>query len=302
MRAFQYAFREAWRSLWRARGATSFAVTAIGLALIVLGALLLLTWNTQRVLSRLNDAAEFSVYLRDDATSEQRGGIEAALDASGVITGREYVSKQQAQARFRSSHDDLAALTQDFGDDPFPSSIEVRLDARADQDARVNALVKQIAAMPGVDDIRYDREWLTRLSAGLRALGAAGLTLALMMGLAAAVTVAAVVRLGLQTRHDEIEIMELVGAPVAYIRGPFVAEGLLQGGIGAALALVLLWTGFTLARSWWGTGLEAALGDAGLEFLPLRLCALLLAGGMALGALGGLAASRYAGFADMAGR
>jgi cell division transport system permease protein len=302
MRALDYAFRQAWISLWRARGATSFAVTAIGLALIVLGALLVLTWNTQRVLARLNDAAEFSIYLRDDATSDQRGTIESALDASGVTIGREYVTKQQAQARFRSRHSDLAPLTDDFASEPFPASIEVRLDTRADQDARVEALVTQVAAMPGVEDIRYDREWLTRLSAGLRALGAAGLTLALIMGLAAAITVAAVVRLGLQTRHDEIEIMELVGAPIAYIRGPFVAEGLLQGGIGAAFALVLLWTGFTAARTWWASGLEAALGGTGLEFLPLRLCALLLIGGMALGALGGLAASRYAGFADVAGR
>ena len=57
------------------------------------------------------------------------------------------------------------------------------------------------------------------------------------MALAAAVTVAAVVRLGLHARRDEIEIMELVGAPLAFIRGPFVAEGFLQGGIGALLAL-----------------------------------------------------------------
>ena len=78
-------------------GATGFAVVAIALALIVLGALLMLTWNTQRVLARWTDAAEFSVYLRDDATSEQRGAIEAALDASGVMSGREYISKQQAR-------------------------------------------------------------------------------------------------------------------------------------------------------------------------------------------------------------
>jgi cell division transport system permease protein len=301
MRALDYAFRQAWTSLWRARGATGFAVTAIGLALIVLGALLVLTWNAQRVLTRFTDAAEFSVYLRDDATSEQRGAIEATLDSSGVTSGRDYVSKQQAAARFRSGHPDLVPVAESLEADPFPASIEVRLDTSSEE-ARVTALVREVTSMPGVEDVRYDREWLARLGAGLRALGAAGLALALLMGLAAAVTVAAVVRLGLQSRKDEIEIMELVGAPLTYIRGPFVAEGLLQGGIGALLALLVLWAGFEAARNWWGGALTVALGGTGLEFLPLRMWALLLVGGMAVGAAGGLAAARHAGFANVSER
>ncbi len=92
---------------------------------------------------------------------------------------------------------------------------------------------RQVAALPGVADVRYDREWLGRLASGLDAVRGAGLALALLMAVAAALTVAAVVRLGLHARRDEIEIMKLVGSPMTFIRGPFVAEGLLQGGIGA---------------------------------------------------------------------
>jgi cell division transport system permease protein len=302
MRALEYAFRQAWTSLWRARAATAFAVVAIALALVVLGALLLLTWNARRALARLGDAAEFSVFLRDETTSDERGAIEDAIDRSGVTSGREYVSKQQAAERFRTRHGDLAALADDLDANPFPASIEVRLATGAADEARMAGLVRALASMPGVEDVRYDRDWLTRLASGLRAIGAAGLALALVMALAAAVTVAAVVRLGLESRRDEVEIMELVGAPLAFIRGPFVAEGLLQGGIGAAAALAALFAGFVAARGWWGEALGAALDGAALEFLPLRMCAALLAGGMAVGAIGGLAASRHAGFADVTGR
>jgi cell division transport system permease protein len=120
------------------------------------------------------------------------------------------------------------------------------------------------------------------------------------MGLAAATTVAAVVRLGLQNRRDEIEIMELVGAPTAYIRGPFIAEGLLQGGFGALLALLVLWAGFLAARAWWGSALGAALEGETLQFLPLKMWVALVTGGMAVGAAGGFAAARHARFADVA--
>jgi cell division protein FtsX len=66
VRALDYAIREGWASLWRSRGSGAFAILAIALAMIVLGALLLTTWNVDRLLTQWSSAAEFSVYLRDD--------------------------------------------------------------------------------------------------------------------------------------------------------------------------------------------------------------------------------------------
>ncbi|HEY3220668.1 MAG TPA: permease-like cell division protein FtsX, partial [Gemmatimonadales bacterium] len=114
MRALEYAFREAGLSLWRRRASSLFAVVAIALALVVLGGLLLVTSNVERLITEWSSAAEFSVYLRDDATSEQRGTIEALIDGSGVAFGHEYVSKAQALNRFRRDFAELASLTQGF--------------------------------------------------------------------------------------------------------------------------------------------------------------------------------------------
>jgi len=295
MRGLDYAFRHGAASLWRSRGSSAFAVLAIALALVVLGALLLLTWNTEQLLSRWTAASEFSVYLADETTSEQRGAIESAIDQSGVSAGREYVSKAQALTRFRQEFAELAALAASFEDNPFPASIEVRVGQGAEREAGVDALVREVVRLPGVVDVRYDREWLDRVGAALATIRAAGLALALLMGLAAAVTVATVVRLGLLARHDEIEIMELVGAPLTYIRGPFVAEGFLQGGIGAALAIFALWLSHAAANAWWGAELRALLDGEALRFLPVRLSAFLILGGMFVGSTGGLAAAWRAG-------
>ncbi len=294
MRAIDYALRQAWASLWRGGRSTAFAIIAIALAALVLGSLLLLTWNVDQLLTQWTSATEFSVFLRDDATSEQRGAIEATVDQSGVADGREYVSKAEALTRFRRQFTDLAALTTDLGDNPFPASLEVRVRPGAEGNGRADALVKQVATLPGVADVRYDREWLARMASGLNALRGAGFALAFLMAVAAAVTVAAVVRLGLYTRREEIDIMKLVGSPLAFIRGPFIAEGLLQGGFGAVVALVLLWLGFKAVGTWWGADLTAILDGASLQFLPIREAILLVAGGMFVGAAGGFAASRHA--------
>jgi len=294
MRAIDYALRQAWASFWRSGTSTAFAVLAIALAAMVLGTLLLVTWNVDRVMAQWTDATEFSIFLRDDATSEQRGAVETAIDQSGVSDRREYVSKTQALTRFRTQFADLASLTNDFDDNPFPASVEVRVRPDAARTGRADTLVRSLAAMAGVADVRYDREWLTRMSAGLDAIRGAGFALALLMAFAAAVTVAAVVRLGLHARTDELEIMKLVGSPVSFIRGPFVAEGVLQGGLGALIAIGLLWAGFAVVRAWWGGDLSAVLDGAAIQFLPVRLVGLLVAGAMSVGAAGGFAASRHA--------
>ncbi len=294
MRALDYAIREGWASLWRNRGSGTFAVLAIALAMIVLGALLLTTWNVERLLAQWSSSAEFSVYLRDDASSEQRGAIEALVDQSGVVTGREYISKADALGRFRREFADLASLTNDFNDNPFPASVEVRVHPDAQEDGRAGALVRRVSMLPGVADVRYDREWLARLASGLAAVRGAGFGLAVVMALAAAVTVASVVRLGLNARRSELEIMQLVGSPIAFIRGPFVAEGVFQGGLGALVALGLLWLGLVMVGAWWGSDLRVFLEGGSLQFLPVRLCAALVAGGMVVGGAGGFAASRHA--------
>ena len=294
MKGIAYAFREAWLSLWRTRGSSALAVSAIALAMLVLGSLLLLTSNVERLLQGWTTAAEFSVYLRDDATSEQRGAVEALVDQSGVAAGREYVSKTQALARFRSEFADLAPLADGFDDNPFPASVEVRVQPAAERDGRADDVVRRAAALPGGADVRYDREWLARLAGALTAIRGVGLALAIVMAVAAALTVASVVRLGLHGRRDEIQIMQLVGSPIAFIRGPFIVEGLLQGGIGALLALALLWLGFTAGVAWRGPELAAVLDGAAIRFLSPLLSAALVAGGMAVGAAGGFAASRHA--------
>lgn len=294
MRAIEYALREGWASLWRTRGSSAFAMVAIALAMTVLGAMWLLTWNVEQLLTRWTSAAEFSVYLRDDATSEQRGALESLIDQSGVAQGRQYVSKAEALTRFRREFAELASLTQSFEDNPFPASVEVRVGAAAEGDGRAEALVGRIAALPGVADVQYDREWLSRIAQGLAAIRGAGWALGVLMAVAAAITVATVVRLGLHARQDEIEIMQLVGSPVAFIRGPFVAEGLMQGGFGALLALGLLWLGFAGVEAGWGPELAALLDGGSVAFLPAQFSAYLVAGGMAVGAAGGFAASRYA--------
>jgi cell division transport system permease protein len=86
--------------------------------------------------------------------------------------------------------------------------------------------------------------------------------------------------------------MRLVGAPAAYVRGPFIAEGVIQGGAGAVIGLLALWVVFAVLNARYGPMASESLGLESLSFLPVGLTISILAGGMVLGCLGGLVASR----------
>jgi cell division transport system permease protein len=297
VRLLGYAFGEAAASLWRRRGSSLLAVLTITVAMFVLGVFLLLTLNAQRWMAGWTDSAEVSVYLADDITAEQRTAIGSVISGHRSVAGSEFVSSADALKRFGRMFPELAQAAGALGSPGLPASFEVRLRNGETTAPEVEPLVFALRRMPGVVDVRYDRQWFDRVQAIVGATRTAGAALAAVLVLAAALTVASVVRLALHARRQEIEIMHLVGAPLAYIRGPFVAEGILQGGIGAAVAFLLLLALYAAGRARLiaGTSMLPGLAATSPAFLPVLWIAGLVAGGMLIGGIGGAIAARAAG-------
>ncbi len=291
MRALRFAFDEALLSLWRGRRSGVLSMATIAVALFVLGAFLLTTSNLQRLGDEWGRSAEMSVYLTDDATPSDRQAVESLLASGSLVAGHQFVTKDEALTRFRETFADLAGAVDTLEGNPLPASYEVRLQASPGAGAAIEDLAAKLEQASGVSDVRYDRQWLDRLLSAVATIQGVGLLLGAFLTIAAALTVANVVRLALWARRDEIEIMQLVGAPQAFIRGPFVMEGVLQGGIGALVALAALALSFLLIRGPYLVPLAAALNLSGIRFLAPGLCLLLVAGGTLVGCLGGLVAA-----------
>lgn len=291
MRALRYAFHEAVASLWRGRQSGLLSTGTIALALFVLGGFLVVSANLERLGAEWSSAAEMSVYLDDQITDEERSAIESALAPGEIVASREYVSKETALSRFKETFSDLAGSIETLGENPLPASYEVRLKTGPASDAGVEALGARLRKTAGVADVRYDRQWLGRLMSAIAVIRGVGLAIGAVLTIAAALTVASVVRLALHARREEIEIMQLVGAPSAYIRGPFVMEGVIQGGVGALAALAALAAVFFSLRAHYLVPLAMAVNISSVRFLPAELAVLLVVGGMAVGCIGGLVAA-----------
>jgi len=292
IRGLQYFVSEALLSLWRGRRSSVLSILTITIALFMLSLFLLVSENLERTVDEWSRSAEFSVYLRDEVAAGDRAAIERALRSDPLVAGVDFLSKDEALARFRRDFPDLAPATAGAPENPFPASFESRLGSSDVDIPAIERLAQRVGSMPGVADVRYDRRWLDRLASLGLFVRYAGLLLAGVLVLAAVLTVTNVVRLALYARRDEVEIMELVGAPMAFIRGPFVCEGIIQGGLGAALALVLLRIALEVAKPRLAAVAGGLFDARGLTFISGATVALVLAGGMLVGCLGGLAAAR----------
>ena len=290
----RYAWREGATSLWRGRKAAAVAMAAITAVVFVAGTFVLISYNIRRIVGTWSASAEMSVYFADDAPAGAVQELGRWIEESGMAESAVYVSRDEAYRRFQRDFPGLADIAGTPSDHPLPASIEVLLQPDAASGGVFEAWVADLRSRPGVTDVRYDFEWLSRLQRLVRTIEAGGLAIVAILGFAAALTVASVVRLAAASRAEEIEIMRLVGAPLATIRAPFVVEGLLQGAIGAILALVLLAIGGSFVQMRYGAWLGDVTGLDRVAFLPAPAVLGIVAAGVVLGGLGGFVASRGA--------
>jgi cell division transport system permease protein len=287
-----YSFAEALVSLRRSGRSALVSMGTIAIAFATLGGFLLISVNVQGVMDQWLQAAEMSIYLHDTISEADRHALEEFLKAQPMVAEVEYVSREQALERFRTDFPELREVTTGIGENPFPSALEVRLRTENTGDASVDTLSRDVAGKAGVSDIRYDRQWLARLVSIVTTGRLIAALVAGILMLGAAFTVAAVVRLSLFARRDELEIMQLVGAPFSYIRGPAIVEGLLLGGIGAAVALGAIAILYSTLSRWLGSDFAGLVGIGQLRFLGLTEFVMTLLGGVGVGAAAGTVASR----------
>ena len=172
---------------------------------------------------------------------------------------------------------------------PLPWTLEVSPLAEVD----IPALADQIRALDGVDLVIVDMAWLQRLDALIGVFARLVELLAVLFGAAVLFVIANNIRADIQSRHEEIEVMALVGATPAYVRRPFLYSGLWMGLLGALLAWLLLLGGLELLQGPVQTLAQTYGSPAELAAPPIWLIVAMVIGSGLLGIVGAaLAVSR----------
>lgn len=291
---FDYLLRETTSNLGRNITITLASILTVAVSLALVGASLMLRSGVENATRRWQGGIEFVVFLRTDATQQQIDSLEKAIEQSPEVQRVVFVDKQQAYQEFKQLFADSPELVDSLTADDLPPSFRVE-PVNKDVDA-VESLGKTFKGRSGVDQvvfasktIRLIQQLSSRLTVGIFVIAA------VLLG-AAGLLILNTIRMAMFARRREIEVMKLVGATNNFIRIPFMLEGLVQGLIGAFLAIGALAAFKPFFQKWLPSAEEIPLvggfqvggGEMAFIFVTLGIV------GIAIGAIGaGIAVSRF---------
>ncbi|HSE61015.1 MAG TPA: permease-like cell division protein FtsX [Candidatus Saccharimonadales bacterium] len=244
MRVVRYGVSNFSRNAWLTTAATIVMVLTLTIVLATLTSQLVFN----DTIKQLRDKIDVSVYLKDDISQDDQKKLEHALKSLPIVTGIDYVSKEEAREKFiqdsKGNIAQLQAIDALDGKNPLPASLRVyvndtnKLNVINDllnKDEYANMQAKK-ASTAGPR-----REAIENIARGAQFTSIGGLVVSVVFVVISVMIIFNTIRMAIFNRRDEIEIMKLIGAEKSFIRGPFIVEASLYGVIAAFLSTALVY-------------------------------------------------------------
>jgi cell division transport system permease protein len=284
-------FARAQRGLRDDLGLHVMAIVSLIVAFLCLGTALLSVENLSRVAQRWSRSQHLTVYLRDEAKANDVAQLRLVLESLHEVQKVEHVTAAKARQLFaEQTHVDRGNV--ELPNDAFPASLELDL-ANNVSAARVDKIAERVQQFAAVEEVETYRSFIGQFHALLDAGRSGAVMLALLVVVCVIAVIGNTIRLAVANRRREIEVLKLCGATDAYVRNPFLFEGILQGVVAASVAMLLLLIGYLATRGYIEATLSTLTGVRPTFLSVGTVLAVIGAAGLA-GALGSaLSLRRY---------
>jgi cell division transport system permease protein len=293
-----YFFKEAGTSFKRNWVMSLGAVVTIFLSLLLIGVSLLIGNVAGSLIVKQEQKVSIQVFIKDDANQTDVEGLQRKLQTDSMVKKVDYVSKDQALARFKQQMKQSQDIVNNLEGNPLPASIEVELHDAHNVQKVVSTIkaapeFKSVASPPNdpSQSIKYGQDIVQRLFNFTRVLRVVGIVFIVMLAVVALIFINNTIRMAIYARRNELSIMRLVGASNWFIRMPFVFEGMMQAIVGAVLARAVMLALQFLALPRIQNTIRFMPFGASNGFIWL-VAAVLLAGGILIGGFGSWIAMR----------
>ncbi|MBK7187670.1 MAG: ABC transporter permease [bacterium] len=235
-----YLASESFAGFRRRKLTTGVTILIMASALLVLAALTLVTLNLGTLLETARGGLDLRVYLRDDMPPERLAELRPRLLTIPGVEQVQWIDSEAALAEFRQQLGEDAPLLDLLDRNPLPSSYHVTFTAGARDPESVRAIRDEIVRWEEVSEILFNQDWVEALERWTFRFQMASLVVGMLVFLAAIFVISNTVKLTIASSSRIIQIQKLVGATNAFIRTPFLCEGVVQGLLAGLLAMGLL--------------------------------------------------------------
>jgi cell division transport system permease protein len=289
-----YLARETSSNLVRNFSITLASIVTVFVSLTLVGTSLMAQQGVDRATKRWQGGIEFIVFMHPTATGEQIKGLRDDLEANPQIDKVGFVDQNQAYEEFRELFRDSPEMVESVEPEVLPTSFRVEpVDKNADV---ISALSDSYKNKAGVREVVSATDTIRLIQRFSEFLTWIILFVAIALLLTALLLIFNTIRMAMFARRREIEVMKLVGATNWFIRVPYMAEGLIQGLLGAAVSVVGLAIFRPIFEGWLPPAdqfpIFSGFVPASSDMMPIYLLLMLV--GCLVGASGaGIAVSRF---------
>jgi len=281
----RYSMRRALANMSENRLVHLIGIGTMAIAFLIFDAFLLVFLNINYWIEEQGSSLTMSIYFTGDPDKAAVETVSKELLQYPGVTINEFISKSDAMENLKRRLGDKAGLLDGLEGNPLPASLEITLSK-----GKIEDFPKQLKArlemLEAVDEVQYSHEWVEKIQAVMGAVKLIGIIFGGLLFLAALFIIINTIKLAIYSRHDEVEILKLVGATNRFVKAPFLIEGSIQGFLGGVTAIVILLLGYLVAI----TRIDLRIGFASFDivFLSPQFILLLLLMSIIVGFLGSM--------------
>ena len=291
MNSLLYNIKQGFTQILRNRGMSVASIFSILAMLFILGIFFVIVVNLNLFTEIVKkDYDQIEVYLQDEVTMEQAEGLIGEIQALDEAESVSYRSKDDALNIMKQRWGESAYLLDSLGDNPLPASILISVESVENAEA-VSTFA---ASLDGVEDVQYFRETVEKLTKVTSFLQIGAIVVMVFLIIVSVVVVSNTIKLTVFARSKEIKIMKYVGATNWFIRGPFMAEGIIIGIFAAIISTVMVSLLYSRVVAGIGTQVIAITSCPliSVGYMAGNMLIIFLALGISIGAWGSIISMR----------
>ncbi len=289
--SFFYNIKQGAIQIFRNKGMSLASIFSILAMLLILGMFFVITMNINLFTEVVKqDYDQVEVYLLDDTDEQAAQELMARIKAHEGVTDVEYRSKEDALEILKERWGESAYLLDSLGSNPLPASILISVES-LDNAGEVAAFA---GTLDGIEDVQYYQETVEKLTKITNFLQIGALIIMAFLIVVSVVVVSNTIKLTVFAREKEIRIMKYVGATNWFIRGPFLAEGIIIGMFAALVSTGLITLIYKRLIAAIGPQVLAVVSMPliGPQYMTENMLIIFLALGISIGACGSIISMR----------
>jgi cell division transport system permease protein len=291
LNSFIYTVKQGFTQIFRNRGMSLASIFSILAMLFILGIFFAILVNLNLFTEVVKqDYDQVEIFMEETSSQEQIDGAMSKLENFEGVDSVAYRTKEEALDIMKERWGESGYLLDSLGENPLPASILISVNSIED----ATAVSEYAGTLEGVEDIQYYQETVDKLTSVTNGLQIGALIVMAFLIVVCVVVVSNTIKLTVFARAREIRIMKYVGATNWFIRGPFMAEGIIIGIIAALAAAGLMTLLYSNVVNIIGTQVIAIVSSPliSVGYLAGNMLVIFLALGVSIGAWGSIVSMR----------